>query len=140
MPGRVRRIRATVTLVAVAIAGLLVFWWWEEQRINPTTDDAFVQADIMGVAARVHGPIVRVHVVDNQRVDRGDLLFEIDPRPFALAVDEATASRDLAAQRTSRRLPQRSRSRGPTSQRAKPPSATQRSISTGFGLSWRRSS
>ena len=87
-----------MTLVAVAIAGLLVFWWWEEQRINPTTDDAFVQADIMGVAARVHGPIVRVHVVDNQRVDRGDLLFEIDPRPFALAVDEATASRDLAAQ------------------------------------------
>lgn len=98
VPGRIRTIRALVTIGAVVVAGLLVFWWWEEQRINPTTDDAFVQADIVGVAAQVSGPIVRTHVVDNQRVERGDLLFEIDPRPFELAVAEAQASRDLAAQ------------------------------------------
>lgn len=98
VPGRVRTIRVTVGLVAVIVAVVLALWWWEEQRVNPTTDDAFVQADIVGVAAQVSGPIVRVHVVDNQRVERGDLLFEIDPRPFELAVAEAAASRDLAAQ------------------------------------------
>lgn len=96
--GGVRVVRALVGGVAVLAAVLLVWWWWEEQRINPTTDDAFVQADIVGVAAQVSGPIVRTHVVDNQRVERGDLLFEIDPRPFELAVAEAGATRDLAAQ------------------------------------------
>ncbi|MBM4269639.1 MAG: HlyD family secretion protein [Deltaproteobacteria bacterium] len=95
---RVRVIRATVTIVAVLVAVALVLWWWEEQRINPTTDDAFIEANIVGIAAQVSGPIVRTSVVDNQEVRRGDLLFEIDPRPFELAVSERRAERDLAAQ------------------------------------------
>ncbi len=98
MPVRIRAIRVTVTAVAVIVAVLLVSWWWREQRVNPTTDDAFVQADIVGVAAQVSGPIIRTLVIDNQSVREGDLLFEIDPRPFELAVAEARANRDLAAQ------------------------------------------
>lgn len=93
-----RAIRFGITAVLVGAAILLTSWWWREQRVRPTTDDAFVQANIVGVAAQVSGPIVRTLVVDNQRVSRGDLLFEIDPRPFALARDEARAQRDLAAQ------------------------------------------
>ncbi len=98
MPARVRVVRALVSVVVAMVAAALVLWWWREQRVNPTTDDAFVQADIVGVAAQVSGPIVRTLVADNQRVERGDLLFVIDPRPFELAVAEARAQRDLAAQ------------------------------------------
>lgn len=98
VPTRTRAIRVAVTLVAVLVAVVAVLWWWEEQRVNPTTDDAFVKADIVGVAAQVSGPIVRTLVVDNQEVEIGEPLFEIDPQPFELAVAEARARRDLAAQ------------------------------------------
>jgi multidrug resistance efflux pump len=96
--GRVRAIRATITIVLMAIAIALAVMYWRFQRVNPTTDDAFVQADIVGMAAQVSGPLVGVYVVDNQTVKRGDLLFEIDERPFAYALAEAEAKRDLALQ------------------------------------------
>ncbi|MDG2307728.1 MAG: hypothetical protein P8R42_24370 [Candidatus Binatia bacterium] len=82
MQGSVRASRLTVAVVAMIVAGLLVAWRWEEQRINPTTDDAFVQDDIVGVTAQVSGPIVRTFVTDNQQVKREAPLFEIDPPPL----------------------------------------------------------
>src|SRR5215470_16496137 len=96
--GRVRAIRATITIVLLLVAIVLAVLYWRFQRVNPTTDDAFVQADIVGIAAQVSGPLVGVYVVDNQNVKRGDLLFEIDRRPFAFALTEAEAKRDLALQ------------------------------------------
>src|SRR5215471_445552 len=91
---RVRLIRVAITASAVLVAVVLGVAYWRYQRVNPTTDDAFVQAYVVGIAAQVSGPIVRVNIVDNQTVSQGDLLFEIDPRPFELALAEAEAKRD----------------------------------------------
>jgi membrane fusion protein (multidrug efflux system) len=52
----------------------------------------------VGIAAQVSGPILRTHIVDNQAVKIGDLLLEIDPRPFELAAEEARARRDQTRQ------------------------------------------
>lgn len=62
-----------------------------ELDLRPRTDDAFVRANIIGIAAHVAGPIVELHVEDNQPVSAGDLLFVVDPRPYeaALAVAQA---------------------------------------------------
>src|SRR5262249_57739625 len=49
---------------------------------HPRTDDAAVRANVVGIAPHVSGPIVELHVVDNQRVKAGDLLFVVDPRPY----------------------------------------------------------
>ena len=49
---------------------------------NPWTRDGQVRANIVGIAPRVSGPIIRVAVRDNQQVKNGDLLFEIDPEDF----------------------------------------------------------
>jgi multidrug resistance efflux pump len=95
---KVRAIRFAVTVVVLAVAALLAALYWRDQRVNPTTDDAFVQANVVGIAAQVSGPVLHTHVVDNQTVNKGDLLFEIDPRPFELAVAVAEAKRDLALQ------------------------------------------
>jgi multidrug efflux system membrane fusion protein len=62
---------------------------------HPQTDDAIVTADTIGVVPQVSGTIVELHVVDNQAVKAGDLLFVIDPRPYELAVKRARA--ELAA-------------------------------------------
>lgn len=58
------------------------------------TDDAYVRSDLVAVASEVTGPIIKVHVVDNQDVKKGDLLFTIDPVPFQLVVNQRQAEID----------------------------------------------
>src|SRR5215468_2276730 len=55
----------------------------------PRTDDAEVLANFIGIAPQVDGPIIRLHVRDNQFVKQGDLLFEIDERPYQYALERA---------------------------------------------------
>jgi multidrug resistance efflux pump len=80
-----------VTLLFAAVAGVLAFRHTERW---PTTDDAYVDADVVGVVAQVAGPVMQVPVADNQPVEANDLLFAIDPRPFEIAVDYARAELD----------------------------------------------
>jgi multidrug efflux system membrane fusion protein len=72
--------------VAAALLGLLALY-----RANhyPRTDDAEVFANFIGIAPQVDGPIVRLNVRDNQFVRKGDLLFEIDERPYQYALERA---------------------------------------------------
>ena len=56
-----------------------------------STDDAFVQSARATVASNVTGQVVEVDVRENQFVHAGDLLFRLDPRPFEVAVEQATA-------------------------------------------------
>jgi len=58
------------------------------------TDDAYVRSDLVAVASEVTGPILQVHVVDNQNVKKGDKLFTIDPEPFQLIVNQRQAQID----------------------------------------------
>src|SRR5262249_664834 len=59
-----------------------------------STDDAFVRAAKESINARVAGQVVDIEVKDNQRVTRGQLLFQIDPQPYRIAVDQAEARLD----------------------------------------------
>jgi membrane fusion protein (multidrug efflux system) len=56
-----------------------------------STDDAYVQADMIAVSADVGGRVVEVDVHDNQRVTAGQLLFRLDDRPYRIAVERAKA-------------------------------------------------
>jgi len=56
-----------------------------------TTDNAYVRADVISIAAEVAGRVIEVAVNENQRVQSGDLLFRIDPQPYELAIDELKA-------------------------------------------------
>src|SRR3990167_8751164 len=58
---------------------------------HPSTDDAYVQANIVNIAAQVTGPIEHIYVKDHQVVQQGQLLFTIDPRPYQIAVKKAAA-------------------------------------------------
>lgn len=60
-------------------------------RENPRTEDAQVRANVIGVAPQVGGTITAIHVKDNQLVHRGDLLFELDSRPYAAEAEKARA-------------------------------------------------
>jgi membrane fusion protein (multidrug efflux system) len=84
--GRFRVIVGAV-LVLVAVIGT---WWWLSQG-HESTDDAQVDAHVTQVASRVGGTVLRVAVNDNQVVEAGTVLVEIDPRDYQVAVDKAKA-------------------------------------------------
>src|SRR5271169_405121 len=78
---------AAIVIGAVAL-GLLVLY-----HVNsyPQTDDAEILANFIGIAPQVEGPILRLNVRDNQSVKQGDLLYEIDDRPYRYALEKAVS-------------------------------------------------
>lgn len=81
-----------ITIVVIAATVVAVLAVWDAVEKHPRTDDAFVQANVIGVAPRVHGQIVALKVQDNQQVNEGDVLFEIDPDSYRLALTNAIAA------------------------------------------------
>ena len=59
---------------------------------RPSTYDAYIQAYIVNMASEVSGRIVELNVRDNQQVKEGEVLFQIDPKPYQLSVDQARAA------------------------------------------------
>jgi membrane fusion protein, multidrug efflux system len=79
-------------IVSVAIVtGELVLGLVVISRANyyPRTDDSEILANFIGIAPQVEGPILRLNVRDNEFVRQGDLLFEIDDRPYRYALERA---------------------------------------------------
>ncbi len=87
-----------ITLWAIAVALLLFAYSVVADRTTPFAGDARVQAFVLRVAPEVTGQVARVAVSDNATVERGALLFEIDPTPFRIAVEEAEARLAQAGQ------------------------------------------
>ncbi len=82
------RLLSAAIIVAAIIAAVFVVRLY---YIYPRTDDAYVRANIIGVAPHVSGPIVKLPIVDNQHVKQGDLLFIVDPRPYQATLDALAA-------------------------------------------------
>ncbi len=90
MPLRQRLRRPLLILFPVLLAAFgTAYYLAEEPYVS--TDDAFVRAAKESVNARVAGQVVEIAVKDNQQVQRGELLFQIDPEPYRIAVDQAEA-------------------------------------------------
>jgi len=87
--------RAWILFLLLVIA-VLVAYYVLSDRHTPFTTDAYVQAYVIQVAPRVAGQVVGVHVKENQAINKGELLFEIDPRPFEHRVAILEARRALA--------------------------------------------
>jgi multidrug efflux system membrane fusion protein len=80
-----RSISYGITLAA-AVVGLVVVY---HTHHFPRTDDAEVFANFIGIAPQVEGPIIRLNVRDNQFVKQGELLYEIDERPYEYALERS---------------------------------------------------
>ncbi|WER48633.1 multidrug transporter subunit MdtN [Cupriavidus sp. WKF15] len=85
-----------ITLAIVLVAVLLSVYAYHRTSRYPSTDDASLDADMVHVASPVGGRIAKIHVAENQLVAKGDILFEIDPVPYQLAVAQARADLELA--------------------------------------------
>jgi membrane fusion protein (multidrug efflux system) len=89
-PGRRRRLRwALFALLPLAlIAG--TYWYVTGGRVM-STDNAYVEADKVGISTDVSGIVNAIDVANNQRVEAGQVLFRLDDLPFRLALDRAEA-------------------------------------------------
>ena len=88
---RIGKIVSVAIPAAALITGLLVI---NETTRYPRTDDAEVFANFIGIAPQVDGPISTLAVQDNAFIKQGGLLFEIDPRPYEYALQQARSDRN----------------------------------------------
>ena len=85
-----------ILLLILVLAGVTSYWIYRYQAVRESTDDAEIDGHINPVAARVGGTVVAVHVEDNQEVEAGTLLVDIDPRDFQVAFECAQAELSAA--------------------------------------------
>jgi membrane fusion protein, multidrug efflux system len=83
---RLGRLISIGIVISAVILGVVVLY---RTNYYPRTDDAQVFANFIGIAPQVEGPLDRLNVQDNQFVTKGELLFEIDERPYAYALERA---------------------------------------------------
>lgn len=82
-----------VVLTTTAIASVTVNWdRWIADAETQTTDDAMVNADVSNLSAQISGTVTKVLINDYQKVTKGEILAEIDPRSYEAAVKFASAN------------------------------------------------
>ena len=94
---RVKRFRILAAILTVmAIIG---FGWWLNTRNTETTDDSYIDANIIQVSPQVGGRVIAVHFTDYALVKEGDPLVELDPRDYEAMAAAAQANLDAARAR-----------------------------------------
>ena len=67
-------------------------YWYVTGGQTMSTDDAYVDAEKVGVSTDVAGIVAQVNVTDNQQVAAGQVLYRLDPKQFQIALDSAQAN------------------------------------------------
>jgi len=91
---RSRRRFIIIGVVAVLVVGALLFWWHSTYYEN--TDDAQVDGNLIQISSRITGHVKFVDVDQNQAVDAGQKLVEIDPADYETALHQAEANLEAA--------------------------------------------
>jgi membrane fusion protein (multidrug efflux system) len=96
---RASPLRIVIAVVLLA-GGLLVGWrWLEHRRQYETTDNAEITGDLIPVTSEISGHVLKVYADENDEVSAGQVLVELDPAPFQIALDKAVADLNVAKQR-----------------------------------------
>jgi multidrug resistance efflux pump len=85
-PGGGSRIGAIIVLVLIVFS---LTWYFVSDRLTPHTSQARVQAFVVPVAAEVAGQVLKVHVKNNDEVQAGQALFDIDPEPYRITLQRS---------------------------------------------------
>ena len=86
-----------IIVALVLIVAGIGYWLWARQY--ESTDDAFIDGHVVQVASKVSGYVDRLRITDNELVQEGQLLLEIDPRDYETALAKAEAAAASAADR-----------------------------------------
>lgn len=93
------RFRNLLLLIVVAAGlGTAGYFYIQHQKAYPSTDDAYIHANILYVAPQISGKVLNVNVKNYQHVTEGDLLIKIDPAPYEIQLEQAKAAYEVATQ------------------------------------------
>ncbi len=87
-----------ITKIILYIVAFLFLWYVVSDRLAPWTDQARIQAYVIPIVPQVNGRVETVEVTQNQAVKAGELLLEIDPSDYELAVQKANSELQIAGQ------------------------------------------
>ncbi len=96
---RIRFILLGLLILALAVGVPYGWQLWQYYRSHESTDDAYVTGDIIPISARVSGTILSVLIEENQSIEAGQLLAQLDPRDFETKVQQAEAAVAVEAAR-----------------------------------------
>jgi membrane fusion protein (multidrug efflux system) len=82
------KLLAVVGAVLAVVAGTSYYLY---SRAYESTDNAFIDGSVVQISPRIPGQVLHVYVQDNQHVNKGDLIAEIDPRDYQTQLDQAQA-------------------------------------------------
>ena len=88
------------TRIVLVLAAFLFVWYVAADRVAPWTDQARVDGFVVPITPKVSGKVKQVNVVQDQVVEAGEVLVEIEPREYELAVQRAEAALEIAGQET----------------------------------------
>ncbi|EHL30287.1 efflux RND transporter periplasmic adaptor subunit [Legionella drancourtii] len=83
-----------IAVLAILLTGFAAYRYFA--YYDTRSNDAYVSAHVVNMAAIVSGPLTRIYVKDNQHVKKGDKLIQIDPLPYQYAVAQAKAKLNIA--------------------------------------------
>jgi membrane fusion protein (multidrug efflux system) len=89
------RRRGLIFIVIVVVVLVAVGIWWRS-TYSEDTDDAQVNGHLIQVSSRIAGHVLKVDVEENQQVKQGDVIAELDPRDYQVAVENAQAALQVA--------------------------------------------
>ncbi len=87
---RSRRRGIIIVVVAIVVVAAVAFWW--HSTFSEDTDDAQVNGHLIQVSSRIAGQVLKVYVEENKTVKAGDVIAELDPRDYQVAVENAEAA------------------------------------------------
>lgn len=92
----IRNLLILILLAAALISAGYFYVRYQEQY--PSTEDAYVHANVLYVAPQISGKVMKVDVADYQHVNAGDLLVQLDPAPYQASYEQAKAAYEMASQ------------------------------------------
>lgn len=95
---KTHRKQLTIWIISGVVLAIALYFYFLYEEYNPATDDAYVQAHVVNIAAQVGGPVTQIYVNNNAYVKKGQLLALIDPRPYEDTVLQTQSNYRLALQ------------------------------------------
>lgn len=93
---RSKNFKKTIIIIFFGMSAVVWLGFWIYRHYAVSTDNAYLNANIVQISPRITGKVVDLYVSNNQYVKKGQPLFDIDPEPFALAVNSAQAQLALS--------------------------------------------
>ncbi|HLJ47716.1 MAG TPA: HlyD family secretion protein [Bryobacteraceae bacterium] len=104
-PKKPHPIRKAIIIIAVAIVAIGGILFWLHSRHFESTDDAYIDGHISGIASRIAGTITAVYLEENQSVKAGEVLVDLDPRDNKVALEQARSQLAQAQEQTQAQQP-----------------------------------